>query len=249
MRLPIRLPIFCLSLAMALGQQRPVLGQPAVILQKGIKAHGGAANLNRLKAGHTKTEGKIELGDGIPFSQEAIYQLPKQLKEVQELYINGQKRTVIVVLDGARGWISNNGQTAPLTDELLRELTEAAYLLRVTRLAPLADRSFELSDLGDAEVNGRPATGVRVSSRGHRDLSLYFDVESSLLVKVQRRTRDAATMKEVTEERVYSDFREIDGIQTPQKTIVYRDGKRFMVGTVRQVNFLEKVSEDTFSKP
>ena len=98
---PSALLSLCLSLAVSLCASASAIGQPAAVVQRALKGHGGAANLSRLRAGHTKTEGKIELGDGIPFSQEAIYQLPNQLKEIQELDLNGQKRTVVVVLDGA----------------------------------------------------------------------------------------------------------------------------------------------------
>jgi hypothetical protein len=242
---------FCwLWLPVALVGQAPVPPTARAIVQRAIRAHGGEANLSRLKAGHAKTDGVIERsGASISFTQEAYYQLPDQLKETQVVELNDQKRRVTIVLNGQQGWINGNGQTAPLSQALLEELQEAAYLLRLTRLTPLLDKRFELSPEGRSQVNGRSVSTIKVSSRLHRDTKLYFDDQTGLLVKIERRTREIPSLQEVTEERIYSDFRDIDGLRTPQKTVVYRDGKKFMSADVAEVKFFESLDESTFSKP
>src|ERR1700732_3520967 len=101
-------------LAAASVAQSQVAEKPAAVIQRAIRAHGGEANLKKLKAGHTKADGIIALGTGVPFTQEAFYELPNRLKEIQVLESNGQKRVVTIVLDGERGWLSTNGQTVPL---------------------------------------------------------------------------------------------------------------------------------------
>jgi hypothetical protein len=61
--------------------------------------------------------------------------------------------------------------------------------------------------------------------------------------------RDLGTMKEFDEARIYSKFRETNGIRVPRKTVVYRDGKEFMRAEVAEVAFLEGLDEQVFSKP
>src|SRR5689334_10150103 len=79
-------------------------------LEKGIAAQGGRENLGRLKGGHSRSEGTTA-GGGLAFGQEAFYELPDRLKEVQVVAMNGQRREVTVVLDHGRGWMTVNGQT------------------------------------------------------------------------------------------------------------------------------------------
>ena len=139
--------LWCVSLVAALGGQPKQPLEPHALLQRAMAAHGGENSLNRLKAGHAKTDGIIEQEMSVPFTQEAFYQLPDRMKEIQVLEVNNQKLTVIIVLNGQQGWISSNGKTAPLGEALLTELREAAYLLRVSRLSPLFDKSFDFSHL------------------------------------------------------------------------------------------------------
>src|SRR5262249_3125340 len=91
------------------------------IIQKAIKAHGADA-LNKYKAGQTRTKGQIELLGGLPFTQEMIFQLPNQFREVSELEAGGQKVPVITVFNGNEGWIKVNGKTQDLDEKLRGEL-------------------------------------------------------------------------------------------------------------------------------
>jgi hypothetical protein len=237
-------------LAAALATQSQVAEKPVAVIQRAVKAHGGEANLKKFKAGHTKADGIIALGAGVPFTQEAFYELPSRMKEIQVLEANGQKRVVTIVLDGDHGWLSANGQTVPLSETVLGELREAIHLIQVNRLVSLLeDKRFRLSPLQDAQVEGAAAYGLRVSTTGRRDTDLYFSKETGLLIKVERRMRDLGTMKEFTEARVYSEFLDANGIRIPRKTVVFRDGKEFMRAQVAEVAFLESLDQRVFSKP
>ncbi len=239
----------CSFLAALFITYSPAAEKPSAILERAIQAHGGQANLGRLKAGHSKADGVIALGAGVPFTQEAFYQLPNRLKEIQVLEVDGQKRVVTVALDGERGWLNTNGQTVAIGDAVLSELREAVHLIQVSRLVSLQDPSVRLALLPEVQVDGAPASGLRVSVTGYRDIDLYFAKETGLLVKVERRMRDLGTMKEFAEARVYADFQDIDGIRIPRKTVVYRDGKEFMRASVAEAAFAERADPRVFVKP
>jgi hypothetical protein len=239
---------FCLISASLIHAQ--VAEKPAAVIQRAIKSHGGETNLKRLKAAHTKADGIITIGTGVPFTQEAFYELPGRLKEIQVLETNGQKRVVTIVVDGDRGWLSTNGQTVALGETVLGELREAIHLIQVNRLVSLLeDRRFRLSTVQETQVEGAPAYAIRVSAAGHRDVDLYFSKETGLLIKVERRMRDLGSMKEFAEARVYSEFLDANGIRIPRKTVVYRDGKEFMRAQVAEVSFQENLDQRIFSKP
>jgi hypothetical protein len=238
----------CLAAASVIQSQ--VAEKPAAVIQRAIKAHGGEANLKKLKGAHTKADGIIAMGTGVPFTQEAFYELPSRLKEIQILETSGQKRVVTIVVDGDRGWLSTNGQTVALGETLLGELREAIHLIQLNRLVSLLeDKRFRLSPLQDAEVEGAPVYGVRVSAAGHRDVDLYFSKDTGLLTKVERRMRDLGTMKEFAEARVYTEFLDANGIRIPKKTVVFRDGKEFLRAQVAEVAFQESLDQRVFQKP
>ena len=220
------------------------------IIQKAIKAHGGAEALNKYKAGQTRTKGQIELLGSLPFTQEITFQLPNQFREVMELEAGGQKVLVVTVFNGEKGWLEVTGKPQELDEKLLTELKEAGHLLRTSRLtALLDDKECKLSPLGEAKVNGRPAVGVRVECKGFRDLSLYFDKDTGLLAKSERRALDATTGQEVTEERIVIEYQKVEGMQSPKKVLINRDGKKFMEAEVLEVKLLEKVDPQTFARP
>jgi hypothetical protein len=242
--------LLTLGLLLAAGERARAQDDVRAIVQKALKAHGGAEKLDKFKAGQIKTKGKIELFDGLPFTQEITYQLPNQFKEVTDLEVMGQKVAVTTGFDGQKGWLEVNGQAQELDDKLLTELKEAAHMLRVSRLTSLLeDQALKLSSLGEVKVEGKAATGVRVEAKGFRDISLFFDKDSGLLVKTERRAVDPMTGQEFTEERIITEYQKVEGLPSPKKAIVNRDGKKFLEAEVTEIKLLEKVDAQTFAKP
>jgi hypothetical protein len=67
---------------------------------------------------------------------------------------------------------------------------------------------FTLTPLAQTKILGRPAAGVKVSSRGQPDMSLYFDRETGFLVKYAYRGKDPEDPKEALREMVLADYRD-----------------------------------------
>lgn len=224
--------------------------EPREIIEKAVQALGGEEKLTKFKAGATRTKGTIEVMGGLAFTQQISAQLPSQFKEAIELDVNGQKVTVTTVFDGAKGWLSINGQVRDAEDKLLTELKEAAHMMRVGRLSSLVkDKTCELSTLGEIKIDGKDAVGVRVSSKGYRDINIYFDKKTDLPVKIERRVLDLSSQQEVNEEKFIIEYQEKDGMKIAKKVLVLRDGKKLMDVEVVEVKFMEKMDDSEFAKP
>jgi hypothetical protein len=221
---------------------------PQAIIDRAIKAHGGADKLNKERAAQSKNKGTLELGGGLRFTNEVSLYAGK-FKEAMELDVNGQKILVTTVFDGNKGWVKANDQVTELTDKPLDELKEASYLNRLGRFVFLKDKSIELSPLGEIKVNDRPAVGVRIVSKGHRDVNIYFDKESGLMAKVERQALDGMTGQMVTEERLIQEYHVVDGLKVAKKVLINRDGKKFMEAEVVEVKFSDKLDDTEFVKP
>jgi hypothetical protein len=137
----------------------------------------------------------------------------------------------------------------PLTDPIKEALKEAGDMFKMARLLPLRDKAYELSALGESKVNGKAAVGLRVAKKGVKDVNLYFDKESGLMAKVERRTLDVSSGQEVTEERIITEYQKIDNMPVAKKVTVNRDGKKFMEAEVVEVKLLEKIDDAEFTVP
>jgi len=240
-----------LTFGLVLGLAHRALAEDTTqaIIDKAIKAHGGAKKLSVPRAMEVKSKGTIELAGGLEFTQEMFVQPPGKFKDVLQLDVKGQNVTVTTVFDGKKGWVNANGNTIEADKKVLAEFKEVVYLMHIGRLVSLKEKGYKLSPLGEVKVNDRPAIGIKVSSEGHKDLSLYFDKKTGLMAKVERRTLDAMSGAEVTEERIVSEYQDLDGQKVAKKLTIHHDGKKFMEAEVTEVKFVDKIEDSEFDKP
>lgn len=218
------------------------------IIARAVKAHGGEETLSKYPAGKAKGKG-IFHGRGLTFTQESAYMMPDKMKEVVELEAMGQKVRQTAILIGSEGVLDVNGMERKLEGLLLESLKAAAHAARLSRLLPLLkDSSYQLTALGESKLDDKVLVGVRVSAKDQRDVSLFFNKETGLLAKIERRGIDPTTKKEYEEERRITDYQVIDGLPTPKKTVILRDGQKFMELEVLEVKYHEKLADSEFKK-
>jgi len=220
------------------------------VIAKAIKAHGGEEALTKFQAGQTRAKGKIELLGGLEFTQQSSFMLPDKLKETVDMEVMGQQVRVVSIVNGTKLSIEANGQEVPVEDKVKDMLKDAGYAMKVSRLVPLVkEKGFELAPLGEVKVNDKPAVGVRVSSKGEKDISLFFDKETGLLTKWEHRTVDPQSGNEITEERIVTEYTKTDGVPTAKKVTVNHDGSKFMELEILETKRVEKLEDSEFAKP
>jgi hypothetical protein len=137
-------------------------------------------------------------------------------------------------------------QDAP--EAALAVIKEAWYALRMVHLLPgLKGPAYQLSPLGEANVNGRPAVGISVAHEGRKPVNVHFDKQTTLPVKSEVRLTDPEG-KEITLEYFYSDFQEAEGVKHPMKLAIKADGKEFAV-EISEIKPKDKVDDGEFAKP
>src|SRR5262245_11479191 len=222
------------------------------IVEKAIQAQGGQAKVAKLRTMRIKVEGTTDLVPGqpnLPFAIEDIWQMPSRYKSSTTFQLQGKKFTQTQVIDGDKGWIQINGQVQDMPKEALAEMKEQKYAEDLDRLGFLSDKGIELSMLAEIKVDGKPALGVLVKSKGHRDVKLYFDKANGLLVKREQRVLDPSSNKEIRQEVVFSDYQEKDGLKHYKKIVALRDGKKLLDAKVTDLEFFEKLDAKVFAKP
>jgi hypothetical protein len=222
------------------------------MVEKAIKAQGGADKVAKLRIMRIKVEGTmspIPGQPGIPFVLEDWWQMPGQYKTTSQFELAGKKVKQTQGIDGEIGWMQVDGVTQDMPKEAIAEMREQKYAEDLDRLGFLADKGTDLTALAETKVGGREAIGVVIKAKGHRDVKLFFDKESGLLVKRVHRVLDSATGKEVAQEVVFSDYRETDGVKHYRAVAAYRDGKKIIEAKVLETEFFDKLDEKVFAKP
>jgi hypothetical protein len=219
------------------------------IVAKAIKARGG--DPTKPIAETWKDKGVLYNGERkLEFTGEWWYQAPDKYRSVLKSRIDQTDVEFISVVNGDKAWQSIAGKSEQLEKEALAHALEQLYHFRIVSLAPLLDKPFTLAALGESTLQGRPVLGVKVSSKDHAYVLLYFDKESRLLSKMEASTKDASQkFKDVKDETLFTDYRQVGGAQRFFKMKVYRDGGLLMESDFSDQKKLENMDEKLFTRP
>jgi hypothetical protein len=218
------------------------------IIERAIKAQGGEEQIAKLmKAWRANIKGSK---DDVPITGEMVFQYPGQVRIETRMEVNEQKLQVVAGLDGDKAWLSINGQTQDVQGEHLNEMQDGAYRSKRVRflLALVKEAGFTLSLLDDQAVVKRPAKGIRVQAKGHRDIDLYFDKETGLLVKTESRVLDQAK-KELVLEQIHSEYKDFGGLRMATKFTNYENGKLRSIEEITGMKFVDRIDDREFAKP
>jgi hypothetical protein len=230
------------------------------IIEKALAAQGSEKVALSIKATQAKGKGTIHFMDmALEFTLEALSNLPDQNKNLPaqnkamiQLTINNMNIDVINVVDGDKGWASAAGNILDLDADQLKEAKEQMHVESVTSLYPLKDKAkgFGLSSLGESKVGDATVVGIQVTKKGKRDINLFFDKKTHLLLKAEYRAVEPFNKQEVNQEKFFSGYKElIDGFKMPSKINVKNDGNKFLELELTEVRSVDRHDASVFAKP
>lgn len=219
------LPALLLVAALAPAQTN----DPKALLEKAIAAHGGADALDKFPAARVETKGKLFQGsEEVPFKSRVVFQTPDKLCSSFEMATGKFKHTVINIIAGDRVETSIGGVAQQVSPGQVEEMKTALAIETARRLTPLLNNpKVKLAAAPVRKFDGKELLGVKASQPGFKDLLLYFDPETSLLKMLERKGHDASGQS-VTVQEVFSDYRDIEGVKHPAKTLIRHDGQRYI---------------------
>lgn len=221
------------------------------LVEKAIEAQGGKKALARAKIMRTVTEGTASFfpnAPETPVTVEELYSRPDKYKSTITMTVQGTTLTMVQVLNGDQAFAVFNGMVTDLPPEAQAELKAQDYSDKVTRLMFLDEPGVELSLAGEEDVEGKPAAAVLVKAEGQREVKLYFDKESRLLVKAAFKA-SVPGAGQVHQEVLFSDYQEQEGFKYPARVVVRHDGRKVIDGKVTKLELLEKIDDKEFARP
>ena len=231
------------------------------IIEKAITAHGGKDLLEKYPASRNKFKGDLSImGQDIAFEGTSV-QAPGQFKLTMVADVFGQKLNVVQIVDGSKVKVKQSlgGMDLPNTagEAEMEELKFSVVGQEIATFVPLLSKpkKYTLKAEADEDVDGKKASVVTVTAKldekgdKTKDVKLYFDKTSNLLVKTSRKGLAPGEMdgREVPQEGFLSDYKKIDGIMVAMKTVSFIDGKKFMTLTATEHVNLEKVDKNEFN--
>ncbi len=217
------------------------------IVDQAIKVHGGEAALSKIVSMKFKLKSTSFVGDDKvgALSETAISGNDKM--RVATFDENGKTESVEVI-NGQRGW-AKAGQTEDLTEKQIEYWRESIVLNWTTLLVPLKSKEYRLKLADEITLNDRKLVGVTIDRENKPAIKVYFDKETHLFVKTQRKYKNEED-KEIDEESFYSEYKDLPQIMQPMKCVTMENGVKVSEATVTEVTFFEKPLDDKlFEKP
>ncbi len=221
------------------------------ILDKAIKALGGEAKLKKVESVTLKTKGTINFGGNeSEFKSHVTIQGLDHFRSEVEGEFNGETRKFVRVLSGDKGWIKFGDEPRELEEEAVGHEKRRAYLeILPMTLVALKGKEYKLEAGPEAKVGDKPAAAIKITPKDGKDFTLYFDKESGLPVKLVAVVAGFGGGDEFTQEALFKDYKDFDGMKKATKVETKRDGEDFIKSEITEFKVVDKVDPKTFSAP
>ncbi len=218
------------------------------VIDRAIRAHGGESALAKTRYIHRLGKGAwILFGKENPFTVDTTLQLPERLRDAIEMEANGQKSRMTIVLNGGRAWQSFGAGGVELEKERIAELRDETYVMSLTTLLPLKEKTITLSAPAGSNVQGKPASAIKVTGANRPEATLFFDNQAGLLVKIERTAKQAGLS--LKKEYFLEDHKEFEGVKLPTRWLESTNGNKTIDLAIRSYDFPTSVDAKMFEKP
>jgi outer membrane lipoprotein-sorting protein len=239
--------------AVALGATPPSRAdeKPEIkaILDKAVASLGGEANLAKYKAATWKEKMKVFVGEMVI---EGRYQVAMQWPGCYRLESQSTENRRLSVFNGAKGWEQTSDGTVEMDKRFAAAARGDVYLRWIpVAILPLREKAFKLEQTSEEKIGDRPAVGIQVTPPDSPVFRIYFDKESGLPVRITMKVKDEDTGEEWVSERLYSNYKEIQGIKKAMKMVVKssQKGSDSTESEITEFKFAEKLDDKMFAKP
>jgi hypothetical protein len=225
---------FAMFLALSSGTSRAQ--DPAKIVSDYVKAAGGSKALSKIQS-ETLEGAFSNPADGKPSTYTFSLKLPNRYYSE---FVLGDK-PLIEAYNGKSAWHEATGELSTLLGQQGQQL-EAASLYYNSRLLNLKKSKLAVAFIGHAQVRGKDALQLELTTSTNIRRELFFDPQSHLLVK------ESAPVAGLDQEILYDDYRTVDGVKLPYKIELHRGPDTYSIDVTRAA-INETVGERTFDFP
>src|SRR5260370_29604535 len=207
---------------MLTGGTYPARAQEAgKIVDQYVKAAGGSQAVAKIQT--LTLEGTFTSDDG----KTGTYTLDTKLPNRYYSELLAGEKNLIEAYNGKSAWHQNSAGElgTPVGPEGMQ--LEAAAQGYNSRLLNLKKNKIIVAFAGHAQVRGRDALQLEVTTATGVKRQVFFDPQTHFIVK------EAATVGGVEEEILYDDYGTVDGVKLPHKIELHRGGDKYNIEVSR----------------
>ncbi|MCX6211584.1 MAG: pitrilysin family protein [Bacteroidetes bacterium] len=183
---------------------------PAALMEKAIAAVGSKEALDNLKDVQLKGTASV-MGQSLEMKQTIL--VPGN--SVTTMSMGGMAIMRQAVVDGKYS-VSQQGQEAPMTDDLKEGLDESAFL--APEQLYLA-KGYGLKIIGGDKVGGKEVIDVEVTTPSKKLSHRFYDAKTFLLLKTSK-SEEVPGRGTMTQQQFYNAYQTVNGIQIPSEMII-----------------------------
>lgn len=242
------IPVLAVTLVIGVAGRAAAQDDPKEVVKKAIAAAGGAEKLDKFKGSKSSSKGSISImGLDLEFTADSVSQYPDKQKTTIKMDVMGNAVTVVQMVNGDKMSLTVNGMAQQVPDAQKSELKRSVEFQKIMNLTPLLKEGYELKSIPGVKVDGKETIGLQISNKEIQDVKLYFDKTTHLVAKAERKGMDPMGGGDVVQEMIMSDYKDVQGLKKPMKTVMNNDGKKFMESTTTSTELLEKIDDKEFS--
>ena len=183
---------------------------PAALMEKVIAAIGSKDAIANVKDVQLKGTASL-MGQSLEMKQTIV--MPGN--SVTTMSMGGMAIMKQSVVDGKYS-ISQQGQEAPITDDLKEGLDESATLVPEQLYLT---KGYGIKIVGGEKVNGNDAIDVELTTPSKKVSHRFYDAKTFLLVKTAK-SEEVPGRGTVTQQQFYSGYQAINGVQIPAEMLI-----------------------------
>lgn len=226
------------SLASPAGEERNDLPSASDVLEKYIKAVGGAAAIENVSS--RVESGTVTFGVGPGFPIEIYSKSPYQ----QAVIVHLPAGDTFTVLDTQKGWLKS--AAGPASDMSEGDIEGARLDADLQFPINLKKNFKDLRVIRSEKLNDRDTILMFAANSSGPPLELHFDRQTGLLL---RELRFGASPLGLNPTQIdYGDYKSFDGVQVPRHLTVIRPGRTLDIHLL-QVSQNIPIDEAKFARP
>jgi hypothetical protein len=210
--------------------------EPAKVVQEYVKAAGGSRALSKIRT--LSIEGTFATEDG----QSGTFTLDTKLPNRYYLELLVGEQNLIEAYNGKSAWhMDASGEPSTLVGQEGMQL-EAASRYYNSRLLNPKKEKISLAFIGKAQVRGKEALQIELTSPTGVKRQVFFDPQTHLIAK------ETAIVGGIDEEMLYDDYQPVDGVKLPHKIELSRSSQKYDI-TVTRAEINGTIGERVFDFP
>jgi predicted Zn-dependent peptidase len=183
---------------------------PAALMEKAIAAIGSKEALSSIKDVQLKGTANL-MGQSLEMQQTIV--MPGNT--VTTMSMGGMAMMRQAVVDGKYS-VTQQGQEAPITDDLKEGLDESATLVPEQLFLT---KGYGLKIVGAEKVDGKDAIDVEVTTPSKKVSHRFYDAKTFLLVKTSK-SEEIPGQGTMTQQQYYTGYKTVNGVQIASEQLM-----------------------------